>query len=130
MATEIADDVRVFLQQPNPAVMATLAKDGRPVAVATWYMLEPSGEVLLNLDAERVRLGHLRRDPRVALDVLEDDNWYQHVSLQLRVLRIEDDRGHADIDRLSQHYGGRPYPDHERPRVSVRCEVLAAHAWG
>ena len=130
MATEISDDVRAFLQQPNPAVMATLAKDGRPVAVATWYLLEPSGEVLLNLDAERGRLGHLRRDPRVALDVLEDGNWYRHVSLQLRVVRIEDDEGHADIDRLSRHYGGRPYPDHVRPRVSVRCEVLAVHAWG
>lgn len=130
MPNPLSDELRAFLERPNPAVMATLARDGRPVAVATWYLLEPTGEVLLNLDAERVRLAHVRRDPRIALDVLEEGNWYRHVGLQLRADRIEDDREHADIDRLSRHYGGRPYPDHERPRVSVRCAVLAAHAWG
>jgi len=36
-----------FLRLPQPAVMATLAADGRPVTVATWYLLEDDGRVLL-----------------------------------------------------------------------------------
>ena len=40
MSAELTADQRAFLAQPNPAVMATVAADGRPIAVATWYLLE------------------------------------------------------------------------------------------
>ena len=62
-STPLPQNVLELLAQPNPAVMATLAADGRPVAVATWYLLEPDGSILLGLDAARVRLNHVRRDP-------------------------------------------------------------------
>src|SRR3954453_881873 len=93
-----------LLARPNPAVMATLAADGRPVTVATWYLLEPDGTVLLGLDAARARLNHLRRDPRVSLTALADSDWYTHISVQGHVVSIVDDDGLRDIDRLSEHY--------------------------
>ena len=130
MAESLSEAVREFLERPNPAVMATLAQDGRPVTVATWYLLEPSGLVLLNLDAERVRLAHVRRDPRMALDVLDAADWYRHVDLQLEAVRIEDDPDLADIDALSRHYLGEPYGHRDRPRVSVRAEIRRVHTWG
>ena len=130
MAIELPDSVRSFLQRPNPAVMATLAKDGRPVSVVTWYLLEPDGQVLLNLDGERVRLGHIRRDPRVALTVLDGEDWGSHVSLQLTVDAVTDDADLADIDALAQHYTGAPYPNRDRPRVSARARILSWHGWG
>jgi PPOX class probable F420-dependent enzyme len=123
------DRIVEFLRQANPAVMATVAADGRPVSVATWYLLEDDGRVLLGLDAQRARLKHLRNDPRVALTVLAP-NWYTHVSLQGRVVSIADDEGLRDIDRLSIHYGGNPYPNRERPRVSVQVEIDRWHGWG
>ena len=126
----LPDDVAALLARPNPAVMATLAADGRPVTVATWYLLEPSGQVLLNLDAERVRLGHIRRDPRIALTAIDLENWGNHVSLQLKATSITDDGGLRDIDALSTHYIGVPYPERGRPRVSVRATVLGHHGWG
>ncbi|TQS42180.1 pyridoxamine 5'-phosphate oxidase family protein [Cryptosporangium phraense] len=110
--------------------MATLAKDGRPVTVATWFLFEDDGRILVNLDARRVRLAHLRRDPRFALDVLDFPNWGSHVALQLHVTDITDDAGLADIDALATHYTGNPYPDREHPRVSVRAEITAFHGWG
>ena len=118
-----------LLRRPNPAVMATLAADGRPVSVATWYLLEDDGRVLLNLDAERARLKHIRKDPRVALTVLGDD-WYTHVSLQGRVVSLLDDEDLRDIDRLSRHYMGEPYSNRERPRVSAYVDVDRWHGWG
>jgi hypothetical protein len=65
----------------------------------------------------------------VALTVL-GDNWYTHVSLQGRVVSLVDDEGLRDIDRLSRHYGGQPYPNRERPRVSAYVEVDRWHGWG
>jgi PPOX class probable F420-dependent enzyme len=125
----LSDQVTRFLQLPHPAVMATLGADGRPVTVATWYLLEDDGRVLLNLDASRARLKHLRADPRVSLTVLADGNWYTHVSLQGRVTDISDDEGLHDIDRLSRHYGGEAYPNRTSPRVSARVEIDRWHAW-
>ncbi|AOS64474.1 PPOX class F420-dependent oxidoreductase [Actinoalloteichus hymeniacidonis] len=129
MAVEsLPPHVVALLEKPNPAVMATLRKDGTPVSVATWYLFE-KGRILLNLDATRTRLAHLRRDPRVALTVIEEGNWYKHVSIQGRVVSIEDDPELVDIDRLSTHYGGKPYPNRTSPRVSVWVEIQRWHGW-
>jgi PPOX class probable F420-dependent enzyme len=119
-----------LLRLPNPAVMATVAADGRPVTVATWYLLEDDGHVLLGLDAKRARLKHMHADPRVSLTVLAQDDWYTHVSLQGRVVSIIDDVGLRDIDRLARHYIGRAYSNRKRPRVSAQVEIERWHAWG
>ena len=128
--TPLPDHVIELLRRPNPAVMATVAADGRPVTVATWYLLEDDGRILLGLDATRARLKHMRRDPRISLTVLADDNWYTHVSLQGRIAELFDDVGLADIDRLSMHYRGRIYTNRHRGRVSAWIDIETWHGWG
>jgi PPOX class probable F420-dependent enzyme len=128
--TPMPDQVLELLRRPNPAVMATLAADGRPVTVATWYLLEDDGRVLLGLDATRARLKHMRADPRISLTVLATDDWYTHVSLQGRVDSIVDDEGLRDIDRLSRHYTGNEYPNRTSPRVSAQVSIERWHGWG
>jgi PPOX class probable F420-dependent enzyme len=123
------DQLRDLLAKPNPAVVATLRSDGAPVSVATWYLLD-GDRILLNMDHTRVRLSHLRRDPRVSLTVLDEASWYTHVSLVGTIVEMYDDEGLTDIDRLSIHYGGRPYPDRESPRVSAWMAVERWHGWG
>lgn len=122
-------EVLELLAEPNPAVMSTIAADGRPVTVATWYLLEPDGTILLGLDSGRARLNHLHRDPRVSLTALAADDWYTHVSVQGRVGEIVDDEGLRDIDRLSVHYTGQPYGRRDRPRVSTHLTVERWHGW-
>lgn len=123
------DHVRDLLAKPNPAVITTLRSDGAPVSVATWYLLE-GDRVLLNMDHSRVRLRHLRRDPRVSLTVLDEAGWYTHVSLVGQVEEMYDDEGLADIDRLSQHYRDQPYPVRDSARVSAWMAVDRWHGWG
>jgi PPOX class probable F420-dependent enzyme len=130
MPQALPDDVRRLLEKPNPAVITAVRPDGQPVSVATWYLLEDDGRILVNMDESRKRLDYLRRDPRVSLTVLDDDNWYTHISMQGRVTDLSDDAGLADIDRLSRHYGGSPYPDRVRRRLSARIEIERYHGWG
>ncbi|AWT41562.1 MULTISPECIES: PPOX class F420-dependent oxidoreductase [Streptomyces] len=118
-----------LLGRPNPCVMATLRADGTPVSTPTWYVWD-DGRVLISLDEGRVRLKHLRRDPRVTLTVLDAEGWYTHVTLIGRVAEMYDDEGLADIDRISRHYTGRPYGNRERARVSAWVEVDRWHGWG
>ena len=121
-------EVDEFLRRPNPAVVASLRPDGSPHTVATWYLWD--GErVLLNMDESRLRLRFMRRDPRVALTVLDEGSWYRHVSLLGQAVEIVGDEGLADIDRLSLHYSGEPFRDRQSRRFSAWVEPSAWHAW-
>lgn len=97
-----------FLQGPQPAVLATLRADGAPVSVATWYLWQGDG-FITSMDADGPRARNLRRDPRVSLTVLGDD-WYDHVSVRGRVVEMREDPDGADLDAISHHYRGVPYP--------------------
>lgn len=125
----LPDEVRELLAKPNPAVVSTVRSDGQPVSVATWYLLD-GDRILVNMDEGRRRLDHLQRDPRVSLTVLDEASWYTHVSVVGRVVEMRDDEGLVDIDRLSKHYSGRPYPNRERGRVSAWIEIDRWHGWG
>ena len=118
----------VFLTRPNAAVIATVRADGSPVTVATWYDWE-DGRLLVNMDESRKRLAHLRADPRVSLTVMDLSDWSVHVSLQGRVVSLEDDPDLAGIDRLSVRYTGQPYAVRDRRRVSAWIEIERWHAW-
>lgn len=128
----LPDDVAALLRQPNPAVIAVSLPSGRPMSVASWYLLEDDGTVLVNMDAGRARLGWMKKQPHVSLTAIKADEWYTHVSLRGPVVRWEHDvdLARGDIDRLSQHYQGQPYPDRERPRVSAWFEIERWHGWG
>lgn len=123
------DAVREKLQAANPATITTLNASGAPVSVATWYLLD-GDQILVNMDATRKRLGHLRRDPRVSLTVLDAESWYTHISLIGQVTEMYDDTDLADIDRLAQQYGMDQYPDRESPRVSALIQIDRWHGWG
>ncbi|BCJ35850.1 PPOX class F420-dependent enzyme [Actinocatenispora thailandica] len=125
----LPERVREMLAKPNPAVITTVRPDGQPVSVATWYRLD-GDRILVNMDERRARLRYLREDPRVSLTVIDEDNWYTHVSLQGRVTELVDDPDLSGIDSLSRHYGGNPYPDREHARVNAWITIDRWHGWG
>jgi PPOX class probable F420-dependent enzyme len=127
--TPVPPEVEDFLRRPNPAVVATLRPDGSPHTAPTWYDWE-DGRVLLNMEDTRLRLGFMRRDPRVALTVLDgDDGWYAHVSLLGRVVELYDDDDLRDIDRLAQRYTRQPFRTRNRKRVSAWMQPERWHEW-
>lgn len=125
----LPDEAVAMLRKPNPAVICTLRSDGQPISTATWY-LWVDGNVLINMDEGRKRLDHLRDDPRVSLTVVDNENWYTHVTLIGRVVEISQDPDLANIDRLAQHYLGQEYPQRDRARVSGWIEIDRWHGWG
>jgi PPOX class probable F420-dependent enzyme len=115
-----------FLEEPNAAVIATVRSDGTPYTAATWYDWD-EGRVLVNMDYERLRLSHMRRDPRVSITVLDIGDWYRAITVLGRVVEIRDDDGLRDIDRLSERYRGEPYRNRERKRVTALIEPERWH---
>lgn len=128
-AITLSDDAREFLARPNPATITVLRPDGRPVSVATWYLLA-GDRIHVNMDEGRKRLEWLRADPRVAMTVLDGDDWYTHLSFQGTVVEIADDPDLRGIDRLARHYTGHDYRRRDRGRVDAWIEIESVHGWG
>ena len=122
----LPDEVVEFLKEPHAAVISTVRSDGAPYSAATWYDWD-DGRILVNMDFERLRLSHMRRDPRVAVTVLDIGDWYRAVTVLGTVVEIRDDIGLADIDRLSVRYWGTPYWNRERKRVTAFIEPERWH---
>jgi PPOX class probable F420-dependent enzyme len=123
-------ELQEFLRAANPCVVATIRPDGELHTTATWYEWTDAGTVLLNMDASRLRLRHMREDSRVALTVLHSDDWYSHVSLIGRVREIRADPHLADIDRIARHYTGRDYRDRGRDSWTAEVDIDRWHSWG
>ncbi|WP_433555685.1 TIGR03618 family F420-dependent PPOX class oxidoreductase [Pseudonocardia xinjiangensis] len=117
-----------MLGNPNPAVIGTVRRNGAPVTVATWYLYRHE-RIVVNMDAGRRRLDHIRQDPRVSLTVLDRDDWGTHVSMQGR-LTLLDDHDLRDIDEIARHYTGQAYPQRDRPRVTGVLDIETWHGWG
>lgn len=121
----------VLLRKPNPAVISVVMPSGHPMSVATWYLLEEDGTVLVNMDAGRARLRWIEQHPYVSLTALHEEEWYTHVSIRGPVVRWEYDeaRALADIDRLARHYTGRDFRHRSATRVSAWFEISRWHGW-
>jgi PPOX class probable F420-dependent enzyme len=122
----LPDELVEFLKRPHAAVISTVRSDGAPYSAATWYDWE-DGRILVNMDFERLRLSHMRRDPRVAVTVLDIADWYRAVTVLGRVVELRNDELLADIDRLSVRYRGGPYWNRERDRVTALVEPQRWH---
>ena len=123
----VPPELDAFLVRPNPAVIASVEPDGRPHTAATWYLWE-GGRVLVNMEAGRKRLEYLRRNPKVSITVLGQDDWYRQVTLLGHVAEWDED-ALDDVDRLCRHYMGQPYSDREHRRVSAWIEIEGFYGW-
>jgi len=125
----LPDAAVAMLRKPNPAVITTLRRDGQPVSTATWSLWD-AGRVLVYMDKRRKRLEHMRGDPRVSLDVLDEDGWQDHIGIIGHIDKIYEDADLADIDRIARQYTGNPYPRRDRGRVSALIAIDGWHGWG
>lgn len=115
-----------LLRGPCRAVVGTLRADGAPVTVATWYLWLGDDRFMLSMGADGPRARNLRRDGRVSLTVLAED-WYEHVSLHGRVVELRPDQDWADLDAISHHYDGAPYP--REPAFDALTAIVEVGSW-
>lgn len=124
----LPEDAIEILKKPNPAVMAVVRADGTPITAPTWYLWE-DGKIVLNFQADRKRLEHIRANPKVSISVLDEASWYTHVTVHGSIT-LTDDPDLVDIDRISTFYTGEPYPVRDQARVTGYLEIDAYVGWG
>ena len=86
--------------------------------------------VLLNLNTERAKLEHLRRDPRVSVLVLDRGNPFRWVAVDGRVAEITPDGAYEHIVRQAGVYLGREsyqlQPGEQRILVRITPDRIEA----
>lgn len=102
----LSDDVRVFLEQPHFATLATADADGAPHQAIIWYRLDPDGRVLVNSREGRRWPADLRRDPRLSLAVFygADPNRWVGITGLVEEIVDEVERARDDIVALAVRY--------------------------
>ena len=121
-------DVVDFIKERRPGIVSTVRPDGSPHAATAWYLW--TGEhILLNMDRSRRRLANMEREPRIALTVIDGDNWGRSVTLLGRIERFYPDAELADIDKLALRYQGYVFEARVRDSVTALMKVEQWHGW-
>lgn len=110
------------------ANLATLMPDGSPQVTPVWCDWD-GRHVQINSAKGRQKDRNLRRDPRVALALLDPDNPYRYLEVRGRVVEITEQGADAHIDRLAKKYMGvDQYPLRRPGEVRVTYKILPEHS--
>lgn len=83
MAEMTPDEWRAFLQEPvRPAMLATVRPDGRPHVAPIWIVVDDDDTVVFTTGAGTAKGRAVRRDPRVALCVDDDQPPFSYVMIE------------------------------------------------
>ena len=121
MAT-LNEKQREFLSNPFVGVVTTLRSDGSPHATVVWVDESNSETIEFNTAVGRAKERHLRRDPRIALTVVDPQNTYLWVSVSGRA-ELTTEGADEQIDKLAKKYLGKekyPWRKPEEQRISVK----------
>jgi len=95
-----------LLTRPLLAVLSTLMPDGSPQASPLWFDFDGT-YIRVNSARGRTKDRNMRRDPRVALVIVDDANPYRYVQIRGKVVKIiEGAIARKHINTLSRRYTG------------------------
>jgi PPOX class probable F420-dependent enzyme len=127
MAGRISEGVRKLFEEANFGHLATLMPDGSPQVTAVWVDFD-GRHILVNTAEGRQKPRNIRRDPRVAIEVISQKNPYAHALVRGRVVEVTNDGAEEHIDRLAKKYLGRDrYPFRQPGERRVIFKIAAEH---
>jgi PPOX class probable F420-dependent enzyme len=109
MAIALTEEIKALLDGPNYAHLATLMPDGSPHAAPVWVARE-GDRVLLGIRSDSIKGKNARRDPRVALSIVDVRDPYRMAQLRGRAVEFRGDPEMAAKDAMSRKYVGKPFP--------------------
>ena len=126
MGIALSDEIRRLLDGPNFAHLATLLPDGSPQSAPVWVSRE-GDRILIGTNEASLKARNTRRDPRVALSVLDFHNPYVEAQVRGRVVERRPDPTFATKDVTARKYTGKDFP-WRNPEGSVTLVIEAEKA--
>ena len=111
------------------ANLVTVMPNGGPQVTPVWFDFDGK-YIRVNSARGRVKDKNMRRDPRVALSILDPDNPYRYLSILGRVVKITEDGAGEHINALAKKYRGMdiyrsPRPDEVRVMYVIEPRRVA-----
>ncbi|MCS4538805.1 MAG: PPOX class F420-dependent oxidoreductase [Thaumarchaeota archaeon] len=103
-----------MIEGKNFTHLATLMPDGSPQVTPVWVDYD-NGFILVNTTKERIKYRNVKRDPRIALSIIDSDDPYTMLAIRGKVVKIITKGTDEHIEKLSMKYMGKKFP-WKRPR--------------
>lgn len=123
MTNPIPDSYLDLFKKKAFGNLATVMADGSPQVTPVWVDFDGK-HVQFNSARGRVKDRNVRRNPHVAVSILDPENPYRHLDIRGRVVEITEKGADDHINRLSQKYLGKPvYPYRQPGEVRVIYKI-------
>jgi len=107
-----------------------LMPHGSPHLTHVWVSADDE-HILVNTYEGAQKLRNIRRDPRVAVNVVDPANAWRLANVRGRVVDIATDGADAHIDELARKYlGVESYPFRQPGQVRVKVTIAPEHISG
>jgi PPOX class probable F420-dependent enzyme len=127
MSQAIPDKYRDLFNKRAFASLGTLMPDGLPQVTPVWVDLD-GDYVVFNSAKGRQKDRNVRRDPRVALAIIDPDNPYRYLEIRGRVVEITEEGADANIDKQAKKYlGVDKYPYRQGNETRVIYKIQPEH---
>jgi PPOX class probable F420-dependent enzyme len=121
-----------LLQKAAFANLATLNADGSPQVTPVWFDFDGTN-LRMNTARGRMKDRNLRRDPRIAVSIMDPENPYRYIGIQGRVIEMTENGADAHIDKLAKKYINKdtyPWRAPGEVRVSLKIAIDKVHTNG
>jgi PPOX class probable F420-dependent enzyme len=117
----IKDDTKAFCS------LATLMSDGSPQVTPVWFNTD-GVHILVNSAKGRVKDWNMRRNPQVALIIIDPKDPYRYMQLRGKVVEITTQGAKQHIDQLAKKYtGSEQYTFGSAGEIRVTYKILPEH---
>jgi PPOX class probable F420-dependent enzyme len=131
--SELADNVRAYLEDVHLCVIGTTNKDGSPHQAGLWYELR-GDTIIMNTGSATRKVRNIKRDPRASVLVMET-NPPRHVSVTGTV-ELDDSQVIEDLTSLASRYAGKEAGPGiaaniaKVPHISLKLKIDKVYTFG
>jgi PPOX class probable F420-dependent enzyme len=123
MAIALSTEIRQLVDRANFAHFATLLADGSPHSDAVWIARD-GDRIVVCTSENTLKAKNTRRNPRVAISIVDFDDPYNEAQLRGRVVEHRPDPDLKAADLVSRKYTGKPFPMRSpEGRVALIVEI-------
>lgn len=132
MSQVIPDKYRDLFTKRAFASLGTLMPDGSPQVTPVWCDIE-GDLVIVNTAKGRQKDRNMRRDPRVALAIIDPENPYRYLEIRGRIVEITENGAAEHIDKMAKKYLDKekyPFAQPGEKRVIYKIDIERASPHG
>src|SRR5260370_10537009 len=127
MSNVIPEKYLDLFQKPAFASLGTLMPDGRPQVTPVWCDFDGQ-HVMFNSARGRQKDRNVRRDPHVALAIVDPDTPYRYLEIRGTVVAITEAGAAQHIDKMAKKYLCADQHPYDQPgAVRVLYKILPQH---